>query len=126
MSVNLFEICSSILKDIGEQGNFILVSLIDGDGLTICSWGDESHTDLLYHISVQLERPIRALREASDGTNLDELICSDVTKMSYIFRFFLVKGEQYVLSTVLHRNQPYRRSTSRAIKQLTSFLNGNF
>ena len=126
MSLNLFEICSTILKDIGEQGDFILVSLIDGDGLTICSWGDETHVDLLYHISVQLERPIRALREASDGTHLDELICSDVNKMSYIFRFFIVKGEQYVLSTVLHRNQPYRRATSKAIKKLTNFLSGHF
>jgi len=126
VSADLYDICLKILKDIGEEGNFILVSLIDGDGITICNWGDESHLDLLYHISVQLERPIRALREAADGTALDELICSDVTKMSYIFRFFIVKNEQYVLATVLHRNQPYRRATSRAIKKLTSFLSFNF
>ncbi len=126
MSADLYDICLKILKDIGEEGNFILVSLIDGDGITICNWGDESHVDLLYHISVQLERPIRALREASDGTALDELICSDVNKMSYIFRYFIVKDEQYVLATVLHRNQPYRRATSRAIKKLTSFLSFNF
>ena len=126
MSTDLFEICSTILKNIGEEGEFMLVSLIDGDGITICNWGDESHIELLYHISVQLERPIRALREATDGTALDELICSDVSKMSYIFRYFIVKGEQYTLATVLRRNQSYRRATSKAIKELTSFLNLNF
>jgi predicted regulator of Ras-like GTPase activity (Roadblock/LC7/MglB family) len=115
-----FSDVETLLREMNEQGQFIMSVLTDGDGLPIAAatrTGDRVH-DHSAVAAFLVQRTARQVQSQLDMGQPDEVSIADQGQRRLVCRPFQVQGQSLILAVMVPDRRSYRRLTNQTIRTI--------
>ncbi|MBN1666769.1 MAG: hypothetical protein JW862_06760 [Anaerolineales bacterium] len=111
---------NKLLTEMNKSGNFNFSVLTDRQGLPIAYATAPGYDPDRQSASVaQVQKAVGQVGQQLGMAQTDEIVLNDANGQRLVCRLFSVNGHDLVLAiTVPHRDQSFRRATSRAISEI--------